>query len=91
MGNVAYDQGRFEAAQQFYEASLALVRNLEHRTSEAHLLDSLANVAHACGDYARARKLQEEALPLMREAKDAVSLSHYASQSRQYGAGSGRF
>ena len=82
-------QGEYSRARQVLEESLALFRELEGRGDRgpvqigslpvsggvAFTLFRLASIANIQGDYARARMLAEESLPLLRAAGDSIRIS----------------
>ncbi|GHO83179.1 protein kinase domain-containing protein [Dictyobacter formicarum] len=82
-------QGEYNSARQFLEESLALFRGLEDQGGCGPLqigsssvsggvpftLFRLASIANIQGDYARARALAEESLPLLRAAGDSSRIS----------------
>ncbi|GLV59231.1 hypothetical protein KDH_60580 [Dictyobacter sp. S3.2.2.5] len=82
-------QGEYSRARQFLEESLALFRELAEQESHDPLqirsssassgvpftLFRLAAIANIQGDYARARTLAEESLPLLRATGDIMRIS----------------
>jgi predicted ATPase len=66
-GNLAYDQGDFDRANDFYRESLAIFRDLEEKRECAACIEGLAAVADAQGNALRAVRLWSSAAAI-REA-----------------------
>lgn len=75
VGTVHYSAGNGSAARPHFERSLALSRGVDHRRGIAVALNNLAGVAQAAGDAPQAIRLLDEALPILREVGDDVSVS----------------
>jgi len=74
-GQLAGLQGKYLAAQQQLEASLALWRQAGDRRGITHTLNGLANVLYERGEYLPARVLLEESLALARAANDRPAIA----------------
>ncbi|HEU5279220.1 MAG TPA: BTAD domain-containing putative transcriptional regulator [Gaiellaceae bacterium] len=61
-GVLAGEQGDFEAAGRFFEASLKLARELGEHARIASALANLGNLALFAGDFEQARRLYEESI-----------------------------
>lgn len=64
IGDIFYDQGKFEFSIQAYEESLGIRMNLEDREGEGWMLHHLARVWNASGREDKARPLLEQALAI---------------------------
>ncbi|MGI8551627.1 MAG: tetratricopeptide repeat protein [Dehalococcoidia bacterium] len=73
-GFLALRDEDLDSAEQLYEESLILSRELGHPASIAGRLQSLGLVAYQRGDYAVGRQFAEEALRIFRELDDRPSL-----------------
>jgi tetratricopeptide (TPR) repeat protein len=69
-------QGDYQAAQSFFEQSLALKRAVGDKIGIAMSLNSLGIVAYAQGNYTKARTLQEESLALSRELNNKSNMAY---------------
>ena len=74
-GILAAEQGDFEAARAYFEATLELARELEHRPRIASSVTNLATLAMYAGDYEAAVARYEEASVISRELGDERQLS----------------
>lgn len=71
IGDVLYDQEKFELATRLYEMSLEIRRNLNDRKGEAWMLHHLARAHHTSGERDAARQLLDEASAIAREGNAA--------------------
>jgi predicted ATPase/transcriptional regulator with XRE-family HTH domain/Tfp pilus assembly protein PilF len=89
-GALAWAQGDYVRATRFYEASLAMYRELGDVMGIADSLNNLGVTVGEQGDYARATTLYEESLALRRERGDtggiANSLNNLANIAFDQGA-----
>jgi len=69
-GGLAWQQGEFDAARQYYEHSLAIRREIGDRTGMASTLDNLGVLALSRGEPEAARKSHEEGLGIYRHIRD---------------------
>ena len=88
-GILAWKQGDYVAARDFYERCLAIRRQLGDRRGIGVVLNNQGLLAYEQGDYRAARTLHEESLAIDREQGDrwgvAVSLIHLASLAMMQG------
>ena len=75
-GNLAKNQGDYEAARLLHEESLAIRRELGDTRGVAVSLHNLGFVAEQQGDYEKARALHEECLVIRRELRDKRGIAH---------------
>lgn len=78
-GGLAWAQGDFAEAHQFYEESLALGKTLNKPSATARALNNLGIVANAQADYSRAQHMYEEALPIFLELNDEPNIANTQS------------
>ena len=74
-GNLAMTQFDLDAAQSFYEASLAISRDANEPAGIVSALNALAYTARSRGDHARARTLFEECLERSEQAGDLRAIA----------------
>ena len=88
-GGLAHKQQDYARAQEYFEASLAIFRELRDWQPASAVLNNLANIAHQRRDLPRAAALLEESLTLKRELQDrrgvAFSLNNLALVARDQG------
>lgn len=69
-GVLAWNQGDYEQARRYHEASLAIMRSLGNLRAVSVQLNNLGNVAMDQGDYERAETMLEESLAIKIELGD---------------------
>lgn len=67
VGNLLYAEGKYGAAKEFYQQSLAIYRELSDKVGIANALFNLGNIDKESGEYATAKTRQEESLTFFRE------------------------
>jgi len=77
LGEVVRSRGDHERAEELFEESVSLYREIGDRWGEAWSLGSLANVAGDRGDHERAKRLYEEGLALSQRLGDARPFGAY--------------
>ena len=75
LGALMRAQGEYEAAQQRFEESLAIRRDLGHQAGIAHSLTNLAGMARDQGDFETARDLYDECLAIRRAMGDTEAVT----------------
>jgi predicted ATPase/DNA-binding SARP family transcriptional activator/DNA-binding CsgD family transcriptional regulator len=75
LGALVWPQGDYARAQELFEASLALRRQLDDPQGVAGCLNNLGNVAQYQGDYARAAACHEESLAISRQIEDTWGIA----------------
>jgi predicted ATPase/DNA-binding CsgD family transcriptional regulator len=75
-GLLAYFQSDYSAARNFFEESLAILREQGNKRGIADALDGLGEIAHYEGDYKRAILLYEEWLSISRELEDIQGIAN---------------
>jgi tetratricopeptide (TPR) repeat protein len=77
LGNVAYDQHDYEAAQRFYEQSFQLAREMGEKSTMGYALEGLGNVSREKGNLDMARHYLRDSLTLHRQigAKEGMLFS----------------
>ncbi len=88
-GTMAYLQGDYADARDYYMRSLAICEVWNNDAGMARALSNLSNVTMNEGDHAAAQKLLEQSLSLRRELKDrwgiAAALSNLAAIAQELG------
>jgi tetratricopeptide (TPR) repeat protein/DNA-binding XRE family transcriptional regulator len=70
LGSIAWRQGRYPQATDYYEQALALFRQIGDQTGEAQTLGNLGIIAWRQGRHSLATDYYEQALALFRQAGD---------------------
>ena len=73
-GSLASWQGDFEQANQLFEESLRIFRELDDRSNIANTLRGLARMAMAAGDHERAHRVGSESVALYQALGDTVGI-----------------
>jgi non-specific serine/threonine protein kinase len=74
-GWLLFEQANYSQAQQYYEESLKLWREIGNSENIAELLNSLGHVAQQQSDYTRAVALSMESLTLYRDLDDKAGIA----------------
>ncbi|MFQ5610982.1 MAG: tetratricopeptide repeat protein [Anaerolineae bacterium] len=89
LGNIDHQLGDYPAAEQSYDAALALWRGMGDRLGESRTLNNLGRVYTDQGDYANALKHQHESLDIKTEigylSGEAQSLNNLGAIHRDLG------
>lgn len=75
LGDMAYERGIYEEAQQYAEASLKIYEELGDNLGRAYALNHLGQVAGTTGQYGQAQKHYHESLRILREYGNPRELS----------------
>ncbi|PZR96675.1 MAG: hypothetical protein DLM69_10550 [Candidatus Chloroheliales bacterium] len=74
-GRLAYFQGEYDTAEQWFEAALTLWRELQDARGTVSTLNSLGGVAYRRGDYQLARRYYGDCLVFKRQIGDKLGIS----------------
>ncbi|MBX7043542.1 MAG: tetratricopeptide repeat protein, partial [Ignavibacteria bacterium] len=72
LGMIAYDEGDFGAASDYYTESLAVYEKCNDKTSHARVLNNLGNVRSNQARYSEAAEMYERSLAVRRETGDIL-------------------
>jgi predicted ATPase/DNA-binding CsgD family transcriptional regulator/Flp pilus assembly protein TadD len=75
LGNLVYELGDIERAEQLYQGSIALYRQTEDQRGVANILNNLGMLSTARGNLDRARELLESSLALRETLDDPQGLA----------------